>query len=318
MPGVSGTNFAKRINLRKCNKRAIEALALSGSFDSFGNIHRAQFFHTDNSGHTFIEKLINYGTKEQSNAGLNQFSIFDEQPEMEEHTTPEIPACEPWHPIEKLRHEKDVAGFYVSGHPLDTFKLVIDNFANAKLIELSDPNYKKKMQSYPVNFVGIVTESQRMVTKTNKDFGKIKLEDYSGEYEWMIFGEDYTKHRHFFEVGKQLFIKATFKEQFRGKDYTGEPRYNLNPLNIFYLHDACEKLCKEATLLLNIRDVSKDLAMRILECANNHAGKVNLTLKIVAHNEEFNSEFLNFNLKIDPEEFYGDLKLMIPHKFVLK
>ncbi|MDR2979025.1 MAG: DNA polymerase III subunit alpha [Bacteroidales bacterium] len=311
-------DFAKRINLRKCNKRAIEALAFSGAFDNFDNIHRAQFFHLDGSGHSFIEKLINYGTKAQSNAGQNQFSIFDEQPDMEEHTFPEIPPCDPWHSIEQLRYEKDVAGFYVSGHPLDMFKLVIDHFVNTSLTDLNDSEYKKKMLNYPVNFVGIVTESQRMLTKTNKDYGKVKLEDYSGEYEWMIFGEDYTKYRHLFEVGKQLFIKGTFKEQFRGKDYIGEPRYNLNPLQIYYLQDACGQLCKEATLILSIRDITKPLAFQLNECAQKHPGKINLTVKIISSDEEFNSEFRNFNLKINPEEFYANLNLRVPYKFVLK
>lgn len=317
-PFLNIFDFAKRINLRKCNKRAIEALALSGAFDSFKTIHRAQFFHDDGSGHTFIEKLINYGAKEQSNAGQNQFSIFDEQPEMEEHTFPEIPQCDEWHPIEQLRHEKEIAGFYVSGHPLDTFKLVIENFTNTKLTDLENGDYKKKMQGYPINFAGIVTESQRMLTKANKDFGKIKLEDYSGEYEWMIFGEDYTKYRHLFEVGKQLFVKATFKEQFRGKDYTGEPRYNLNPMQIYYLHDACAQLCKEAILVLNIRDITQELAYQLKDIAQKHEGKTNLLVKIVSNSDEFNTEFRNFNLKINPEEFYADLKLQIPHKFTLK
>lgn len=310
--------FVKRINLRNCNKRTIESMAYAGVFDCFTNMNRAQFFCQDKNGSSFIEKLINFGTKSQSEQSQNQISIFDDSPEMEELVYPEIPPCPPWHPIEQLKHEKDIAGFYISGHPLDSHKLVIQNFTTVQLTTLNNPSLYPKLSSRPVNFAGIVTESQRLMTKSNKDFGKITLEDYSGEYQWLLFGEDYTRFRHLFEVGKQLFVKATIKEQFRGKDYAGEKQYNIIPIDIFYLHDACEKLCKEALLSVNIKDISGNLAYLLQETIEKSKGQVPLSLQVISNTDDFATNFGNFKLKVNPEIFAANLKLMIPHKLTLK
>ena len=316
-PFVNVFDFVERINLRKCNKRAIESMAYAGAFDSFGTTHRAQYFHLDNSEHSFIEKLINFGAKAQGNQNQNQVSIFDEMPEAQALAYPEIPQCEPWHPIEQLRYEKEIAGFYISGHPLDSYKLVIDNFVSVQIADLNNPEYLKKMVSRPINFAGIVTSAQKMISKSNTEYGKITLEDYSGEYQWMLFREDFAKHKHLFEVGNQLFIKASLKEQFRGRDYQGETKYNLSPLDIYYLDSACEKLCKKALLTIHIDDVSNNLAYLLEEAFEKSQGKIPISIRIITNEDNFTSEFGNFNLKINPEKFHDNLKLLVPYRFTL-
>lgn len=314
-------DFVKRINLRNCNKRTIESMAYAGVFDSFNTIHRAQFFEADKNGSTFLEKLISFGAKAQTEGNQNQISIFDDQPDMEELAYPEIPPCEPWHSIEKLRHEKEVAGFYISGHPLDEHKLVIDSFTNITLDDLNKKSANKelgKLASKAINFAGIVTSAQRLTSKNNRDYGRITFEDYSGEYQWMIFGEEYSRFQHFFKVGQQLFVKATIKEQFRGKDYQGEKNYNMNPIDIVYLDDACEKLCKEVSLYLNIKDISNNLAHLILEAIKNAPGKTPLSIRIISTENNIHSDLSNFSLKVDPEAFAKELKLLVEHKIVLR
>jgi len=109
-------DFAKRINLRVVNKRSFEALAMAGAFDSFDNTHRAQFFYRENTDDTiFIEKLIRYATKVQERASSQQVSLFGEAGEVET-SDPPMPECKPWSGIEQLRNEKEVTGFYISGH----------------------------------------------------------------------------------------------------------------------------------------------------------------------------------------------------------
>lgn len=310
--------FVKRINLRNCNKKAIEAMAYSGTFDSFDNVHRAQYFHPDKNGQTFIERLINFGTKSQTGYDQAQYSIFDELPNSEELVYPEIPPCPKWHPVEQLRHEKNVAGFYISGHPLDEYKYIITNYVNTTNADLKNPDKLKTLLDRPINFIGIITDSQRLMTKSNKDFGKITFEDYKEEYQWLLFGEDYSRFKHLFEVGKQIFARATVKEKYRGKDYQGEIQYNITPIDVFYLHDAYEKLCKELVLTVNIKDISNNLAYLINEAIEKSPGKLPLSVQIISDKDNFHSTFNNFKIKIDPEQFIQNLKLTIPHKVSLK
>src|SRR5690606_24509440 len=119
-PYRSVFDLAKRVDLRAANKKAFENLALAGGFDSFADTHRAQYFHHDGDGITFLEKAIKYGAKFQENENSSQVSLFGDASEVQ-IPEPIVPPCEDWGTMEKLRREKEVVGIYISGHPLDDF-----------------------------------------------------------------------------------------------------------------------------------------------------------------------------------------------------
>lgn len=309
-------DFMERINLRNCNKRSIEAMAKAGAFDCFPEMHRAQFFITDKDGHNYIDKLITMGTKSQSNLQQNQISIFDTEDNDDNiMSAPDIPNCEPWNAFEQLRHEKEVAGFYISGHPLDEYKTLIGNFANTNFSEINDINLLKKRPV--IQMAGIVSTVQAGTTKNNKDYGKITLEDYESSWTWMLFGEDYTKYRHLFEVGKRLFIKAFLKERSWTRDNSSETQYDIKPLAIFYLEETYEKLCKEVNLIINVKDITSALALDIQDSLTKSKGNVPFNLRIVENGNVFYSDFSNFTVKINPEQFIRSLNLSIPYSIKL-
>ncbi len=310
-------DFIKRINLRNCNKRMLEAMAYTGAFDSFSGLHRAQFFHPDKDGKTFIEKLINYGTNAQSAVAQNQFSIFDSAPEMDEQAMPEVPSCEPWHPIQQLKYEKEIAGFYISGHPFDTYKPLITNYTTTDLKRLSDANQQTGLSNRMLAFVAIVTEVKKGITKNGKDYGSVQLEDYNDSYNWMLFGENFTKYSHLFEEGKQLFIKARLEERFRGKDYEGPKSYDLKPVDIFYLNEGYEKLCKSVMLTLSIENLTANTAYLIKEAAEKSPGNTPLTIRVVTLEGNFHSDFHNYKIKVNPEVFVKELILVEEYKLEL-
>ena len=123
-------DLAKRIDLRAANKKAFENLALAGGFDSFGNTTRAQYFHEEGDGITFLEKAIRYGAKFQENENSSQVSLFGEASDVQ-IPEPVVPPCEDWSTMEKLAKEKEVVGIYISGHPLDDYKFEMQYFCNA-------------------------------------------------------------------------------------------------------------------------------------------------------------------------------------------
>ncbi|MBR4787518.1 MAG: DNA polymerase III subunit alpha [Bacteroidales bacterium] len=306
-------DFVSRVNLRNCNKRCIETLAEAGAFDCFGNIHRAQFFISQDGKTNFVDKLIAYATKKQ-NGPQDQFSIFDMDETVQEDANPEIPYCEPWTTYEQVRHEREIAGFYISGHPLDDYKPIIKNYTNVNLANLADISYmeNKYGNGNPFCFVGLVSDVVSGQTRTNREFGKVTLEDQHGTWQWAMFGTNFTQYQHLFQPGKRLFVKAALDiKMWKKKDDNGEnkeeKRIDFKPLKVFYLEEAYEQLCNEVTLQVSVKDVNRDLAMEIKELLAKHSGTVPFNLRIFEKGGVFYADFFNFATKVNPESLLKDL-----------
>ena len=202
-------DLAKRIDLRAANKKAFDNLASSGAFDCFNNVHRAQYFNDDGDGITFLEKTIRHASKYQENINSSQVSLFENSSEIQ-FSEPSIPNCNQWDPLEKLAREKEVVGIYISGHPLDDFKIEMNTFCNSNVTAF------KNMENFinkELAFGGILTEVEHRISRQGKGWASFIMEDYLDSYEFRIFGEDYLKFKHFLIINNFLFIKAFIKEQ---------------------------------------------------------------------------------------------------------
>ena len=128
-------DLVKRVNLRAANKKTFESLANAGAFDSFG-IHRAAYFHHEvNETGNFLEKVLRFGANYQDSLSASQSSLFGSGTAAQ-IPEPKVPVCEEWGFLQKLRYEKEVVGFYISGHPLDEFQYDIDKFCTARVSDL--------------------------------------------------------------------------------------------------------------------------------------------------------------------------------------
>ena len=310
-------DFMNRVDLRNCNRRVIESLAYGGAFDCFTGMHRAQLFATEGGDKNFIEKMVAYVTKSQNSQG--QFSIFDDQPEIAAELLPELPKCEPWNEIEKVQFEKDVAGFYISGHPLDMFKLIIKHYTNTKLEQFKETDFFEKHIGKDVKFAAMVVAVNETQTKTGKDMGVVTFEDYDSTWTWRLFSEDFTKYKHLLEPGKMVFVRMKIDKRFMGKDYQGPAFYNQKPVDICYLSDAYDHLCRSVTLEIGIDDVSANNAHLIKEAvvASQEQAKVPLTIKIYERKGQYSSNFQDTQMKINPESFVRNLHLPFSYEIKL-
>jgi DNA polymerase-3 subunit alpha len=189
-------DLAKRIDLRAANKKAFEGLANAGGFDCFSDTHRAQYFAHDGDGVTFLEKAVKYGAKHQENENSAQISMFGAASDVQ-IAEPIVPPCEDWGTMEKLSREKEVVGIYISGHPLDDFKIEMKTFCNGNIALFNDLD---SVLNREVTFGGVVTDVQHRVSKQGKGWALFTIEDYTDSFEFRIFGEDYLKFRHFFVI----------------------------------------------------------------------------------------------------------------------
>lgn len=261
-------DFAKRIDLRAANKKAFENLALAGGFDCFSDTHRAQYFHDDGDGITFLEKAIKYGAKHQENENSAQVSLFGEASDVQ-IAEPLVPPCEEWGTMEKLAKEKEVVGIYISGHPLDDFRIEMKTFCNANLALLKD---LEPFVNRELTFGGVVTDVQHRVSKQGKGWALFTVEDYTDSHEFRIFGEEYLKFRHFLLKNSFVYVKMFVREGWINRD-TGnksEPRIQFN--NFQLLHDVMDVYAKKLSVQLQISDLQETRVNKLKELFNMHKG----------------------------------------------
>ncbi|WP_370390620.1 DNA polymerase III subunit alpha [uncultured Winogradskyella sp.] len=298
-------DLAKRIDLRAANKKSFEGLANAGGFDCFKETHRAQYFATDGDGISFLEKAIRYGAKYQENENSAQVSLFGDSSEVQ-IAEPQVPPCEEWGTMEKLAREKEVVGIYISGHPLDDFKIEMQTFCNAKLSLFKD---LEKYVNRELTFGGVVTDVQHRVSKKGTGWAAFTVEDYTDSFEFRIFGEEYLKFRHFLVQNSFVYIRAFIKEgwtnQQTGKK--GDPRIQFN--NFQLLHDVMDIYAKKLSVQLDIDYLERETIDNLQGLFKMHQGKHSLNFVIYDKNEKLKLTMPSRKQKIKiSQELLGELQ----------
>lgn len=298
-------DLAKRIDLRAANKKAFENLANAGSFDCFSNTHRAQYFFDEGDGITFLEKTIKFANKYQENKNSAQVSLFGEASEIQ-FPEPELPACEQWGTMEKLAREKEVVGIYISGHPLDDFRIEMQNFCNGTVayFENMTPLINKE-----ITFGGVVTDVQHRVSKQGKGWASFTIEDYTNSQEFRIFGEEYLKFRHFLMINNFVYIRAFVREGWTNRETgnKGEPRLQFN--NFQLLHDVMDAYAKKLSIQLNIKGLTEQKILELQDLLKMHNGKHNLNFVVYDDDEELKVELKSRKQKVQiSQELLNELQ----------
>ncbi|GAB5563715.1 MAG: DNA polymerase III subunit alpha [Winogradskyella sp.] len=275
-------DLAKRVDLRAANKKSFEGLAYAGGFDCFEGTHRAQYFAHDGDGITFLEKAMKYGAKHQENENSAQVSLFGEASGVT-IAEPQVPSSEDWGTMEKLSREKEVVGIYISGHPLDDFKIEMRTFCNGNI---SVFNNLEAVINREITFGGVVTDVQHRVSKQGKGWAAFTIEDYTDSFEFRIFGEDYLKHRHFLVQNSFVYVRAFVKEGWTNRDTgkKGEPRIQFN--NFQLLHDVMDTYAKKLSIQLNIDELEKDTILQLQDLFRMHDGNNTLNFLVYDNSEK--------------------------------
>ncbi|WP_313112912.1 DNA polymerase III subunit alpha [Aequorivita sediminis] len=287
-------DLAKRIDLRAANKKAFENLALAGGFDSF-DTHRAQYLHDSGDGTMFIEKVLRYAAKYQETQNSSQVSLFGDASEVQ-IPEPEVPPCEEWGTMKKLKQEREVVGVYISGHPLDDFKIEMNCFTNCKV---SDFNYLDNFLNKEMTFGGVVSDVQHRESKAGKGWAIFTVEDYDDSYEFKIFGEDYLKWRHFLVPNSFIYGRVFVKEGWTNRDTgkKGEPRLQYNSFQL--LHDIMETQGKKLTLTLPLTDIKDGRIDKLKDLVKTHKGEKLLYFVIFEKDEKILLEMPSRTHKIN-------------------
>jgi DNA polymerase-3 subunit alpha len=288
-------DFITRVNQKATNKKSLECLAYGGAFDCFPQFHRAQYFHVpDGDRSTGIEKIIGYAQTKDSVAGSSN-TLFGDLSEAMEIPIPKIPVCEPWTLTEKLEHEKDITGIFMSGHPLDHYKFELKYYG---IMNLADFNEIKESSTLSqanvgknIRLAGLVVDAQHRVTKTGRNFGILAIEDYTGKTEIALWSDDYIKFTNYLDKGKNLLINGFYKTGWKKE---GEPeRYEFKITSINLLETAKQTLTKDIIINMHVASLSGDFVSFLSKNVKNNPGKSTLRFNIVEPTENLKVSLLN-------------------------
>ncbi len=284
-------DFTSRINLRAANRKTLEALAQAGGFDCFEQNHRAQLLLPGNDGQTGIEKAIRHGQNTQNAQASAQVSLFgfvtgDNQNAHE----PELPKVEPFSDFVRLQKEREVIGFYLSGHPLDEFSIDIRTFTNSNCTNLMQtPNRELK-------FACIVTDSSRGTNRQGKPFCAATVQDFDGVAELFLTDEAYFKYHEFFTPDNRLFIRAMF----RPRNPNSPSKFDLKITEVRLLDKIRNEMTKGLNLRLGLEHLSPDLVQSLGRLVRACPGSVPLKIEIQHPQEKLILDTKSRTLKVDP------------------
>ena len=287
-------DFVQRVNLSAVNRKAMESLALSGGFDSFG-IRREQYFGVNAKGDTFVETLLRYGQVYQSEQSSMQNSLFGDMGGVE-ITTPPVPAAEQWSTMELLKKERELVGIYLSAHPLDDYAVVLNHLCNLKCTQVGREMDKKELSKFEeLSFGGIVTSVSSRWTKTNKPFGIVTIEDFDGAGEIALFGEEWTKWQSMLQEEYPVYITAKCQQRFRNNP----DAYDLVIKKIEFLSDVKDKSIDKFTIYVD-STLFADSCMTDLETMlRSNTGHVPLYFNIHDIEHNTNIEMFCRNVAVD-------------------
>ncbi|HWB62969.1 MAG TPA: DNA polymerase III subunit alpha, partial [Chitinophagales bacterium] len=270
-PYKSVFDLTRRANLRTVNKKSLEALALAGAFDCFSNYHRAQYFMPDKKdGLSVLEKAVKYGSYLQNSQSLQQSSLFGGGDSGTEISEPTVNGSEEWSLLEKLKKEKEVTGIYISGHPLDDYRLEIENFTNCKLNEIDQRRDKD------LKIAGIVSATETKIAKNGNPYCRFTLEDFEGTYNFAVFGKDYLAFKTFIETsGALLYLSGRYQARWDGKEY----EFKIGKIDL--LSDIRSRLTKHLTVEISSFDVDDKTIEELDAIFSRHPGKTRLRIKFV-------------------------------------
>ena len=312
-------DFVQRVNLQACNKKTIESLALAGGFDCFDNMYREQLFGINAKGENMLDVLVRFGNKYQQDQAANSMSLFGDLGGGGgiDIQLPELLPVPRWSAVERLNKEKNLIGIFLSAHPLDEWEWEVRDVCTITTAELtqfdawrkpearaaftpntndedtdSDEEQEKidptqwitQHENRPLFFGGIVVEAEDATSRKGNPYGRYTIEDYSGSYQFTLFGEAYKQYASLLKPNVYVFITGIIQQYganqrwFKPKPLQ-EAEYELAVQQVELISDA-HKHVKQITIDLPIENIQPALIDELAELCEAHHGNIPMHIRV--------------------------------------
>jgi DNA polymerase III subunit alpha len=252
-------DMCQRVDIRTVNRKVLEALIKSGACDTFKETRATMFAQIDRAL-TRAAGIIQDRQRGQS----SMFDMLEEKTAVMPETISKLPE---WPEHELLQAEKELLGFYVTGHPINPYIPLLQKYALTNIAGLTSlPNRAL------TRIGGLVSAVQQGISKkSNKPYAMVTLEDLEGTVQVLCMNENYDKYRHLFEANKALLVI--------GEVNTGEDKPKIFPQEIMPLEDAPRKYTKQVHFRLDAAHMGLDTIQSLFELATAHPGRCPLFLR---------------------------------------
>ena len=276
-------DFVERMG-NAVGRKPLETLVYSGALDSFG-IKRMQYFCQGKSGELFIDELVRYSVLYRNDTLNSESSLFGDVEELKP-VRPEVPVfIGEEDSLELLQKEKEFVGMYLSSHPLDRYRFEIERFAAplsslAEHIDQSDKEGKSKK----LRLAGIITDIKTLTTKSGSPGAKLVLEDFSGNYEFALFGKDYQQFFPMIQLHSQVFVEGEIAPRYRispeeaaaGK----KAPYEFKFKTISLLGLVSESLVSSFDILVDTANLNADFRKKLMQLLKAYKGKTRVGIRV--------------------------------------
>ncbi|MDH4187819.1 MAG: OB-fold nucleic acid binding domain-containing protein, partial [Nitrospira sp.] len=295
-PFKSFFEFCRRVDLHKVNKRMLEGLIKTGAFDSTG-AKRSQLA-------AVMERAVEDGAAAQRERDLGQTNIFGDEisgtDDGQHLAAPPLPNIPEWDQNERLKHERELTGFYISSHPLARYESTIKALSTATTINLQDSQDGRE-----VKLCGIITTVKSMLTKKGDRMAYLTLEDLLGVVEIIVFPDLYKQASDL--IGAERLVRIT------GTIDRGDKGTKIRASKVEPLAEVQAQGIKRVHIRLADRPDMSELLPRLREILQRHPGNtaVSLTLRMNASQEAETGPLPKLNvtpcerLVADVEELLG-------------
>ncbi len=204
-PFESLADFVQRIDLRLCNKRVVESLIAAGACDGLGG-HRAQLL-------AGLDEALGEAQLRQQEREAGQASLFGDAVPAAPAARAGLPEAPEWTEAERLAREKEVLGFFISGHPLERYRSEVELFGTRTTATLGE------WSEHPVTIAAVVTMVKRQISKkTGKEYARLVLEDFHGTGEALVFPDAWAKLNQVVREDSCLLLTGGFSTRDRGEE----------------------------------------------------------------------------------------------------
>lgn len=289
-------DFFERIDFSVVNRKVLENLILAGAMDELG-INRSVYFAGEGQS-TFLDQLIKYGIRYQDDKKSRQNTLFGSLMDQAELAIPrpEVPKVNEWSILEQLNKEKDVVGMYLSGHPLDPYQFEFQQICTHPLSQLNDLT---SLKNKDIIVAGMVTEMRTGMTKNNKPYASVCIEDFSGSFRFNLFGKDFDQFERMLQKEYLVLIKA--KIQPRDFGNKNELEFKIN--KVMHLADVREELIRSISLSIPVEQIDENFVDEITNQIKKNPGKLQLKILLYDQNKSVKLNLISrtFKVKISNE-----------------